>query len=124
MAPQKKKPTAAKAGKPKEKPAPRAKAASPAPKAAQKANPAEVAAIRRSFEENLVRRQGRFAPVASMNDYYLALAYTVRDRLLDRWTKTSKTYFEKASRTRVQKNGNYPAFNVSGNSLAKASDEP
>lgn len=34
-----------------------------------------------------------------MNDYYMALAYTVSDHLMHHWTKTAKTYLEQASRT-------------------------
>jgi glycogen phosphorylase len=59
----------------------------------------QISSIKQSFLDNLAYIQGRFAPVASTNDYYMALAYTIRDRLMCRWTKTSKTYFEKASRT-------------------------
>jgi starch phosphorylase len=58
-----------------------------------------VPAIKQAFIDNLAFIQGRFAPIATPNDYYMALAYTVRDRLLDHWTKTARTYFEKASRT-------------------------
>lgn len=59
----------------------------------------QVTSIKQDFNDNLAYVQGRFSPVASPNDYYMALAYTVRDRLMDRWTKTAKTYFTKASRT-------------------------
>lgn len=59
----------------------------------------QVTSIKQDFNDNLAYVQGRFPPVASPNDYYMALAYTVRDRLMDRWTKTAKTYFTKASRT-------------------------
>ena len=59
----------------------------------------QVNSIKQAFVDNLAYIQGRFAPVASINDYYMALAYTVRDRLMDHWTKTAKTYLEKASRT-------------------------
>lgn len=58
-----------------------------------------VPAIKQSFLDNLSYIQGRFQPIASKNDYYMALAYTVRDRLMELWTKTAKTYFEKESRT-------------------------
>jgi glycogen phosphorylase len=58
-----------------------------------------VKSIKKSFIDNLTFIQGKFAPIATKNDYYMALAYTIRDRLMDSWTKTSKTYFEKASRT-------------------------
>ena len=37
--------------------------------------------------------------VATLNDYYMAAAYTVRDRLLDRWLSTAKTYKKQQSRT-------------------------
>jgi starch phosphorylase len=58
-----------------------------------------VEAIKRGILENLICIQGRFSPVATPNDYYLAVAYTVRDRLLAQWAKTAQTYYERASRT-------------------------
>ncbi|MBU0743911.1 MAG: glycogen/starch/alpha-glucan phosphorylase [Gammaproteobacteria bacterium] len=59
----------------------------------------QVASIKQSFLDNLAYVQGRFAPIASINDYYMSLAYTIKDRLMSHWTKTAKTYLEKASRT-------------------------
>ena len=58
-----------------------------------------VEAIKRGFIDNLFCIQARFPAVATKNDYYQALAYTVRDRLLARWIKTSETYKVRASRT-------------------------
>jgi starch phosphorylase len=58
-----------------------------------------IEAIKRGFTENLFCIQARFPAVATRNDYYQALAYTVRDRLLARWIKTSETYKIHASRT-------------------------
>ncbi|RJR24125.1 MAG: glycogen/starch/alpha-glucan phosphorylase [Desulfobacteraceae bacterium] len=58
-----------------------------------------VAEIREAILENLTCIQGRFIPVATLNDYYLAAAYTVRDRILSRWAKTAQTYYRKESRT-------------------------
>jgi starch phosphorylase len=58
-----------------------------------------VADIKEAILENLVCVQGRFSPVATRNDYYLAIAYTVRDRLLCHWAKTAHTYYDLASRT-------------------------
>jgi starch phosphorylase len=58
-----------------------------------------VARIKQAILDNLVCIQGRFAPIATPNDYYLAVAYTVRDRLLAQWAKTAHTYYERASRT-------------------------
>lgn len=58
-----------------------------------------VAAIKQSFLENLAYIQGKFAPIATKNDYYMTLAYTIRDRLMATWTKTARTYFNQAART-------------------------
>ncbi len=58
-----------------------------------------VAEIKQAILDNLTCIQGRFAPVVTRNDYYLAVAYTVRDRILARWARTAHTYYERASRT-------------------------
>lgn len=58
-----------------------------------------TAAIKRAIRESLFYLQARFPAVATRNDYYLALAYAVRDRLLHRWLRAAQTYYEKASRT-------------------------
>ncbi len=59
----------------------------------------DVEAWKRAFRGNLFYVLGRFPATATANDKYLALAYSVRDRLLDRWVKTSETYFRKKVRT-------------------------
>ncbi|MEA3243219.1 MAG: glycogen/starch/alpha-glucan phosphorylase [Pseudomonadota bacterium] len=59
----------------------------------------DVASIRQSFLESLYFVQARFPEVATRNDYYLALAWTVRDRLLRRWVDTAATYYRHASRS-------------------------
>ncbi len=56
-------------------------------------------AIARAFRENLYYLQARFPAVATRNDNYMALAYTIRDRLLHRWIATAQTYLERQSRT-------------------------
>lgn len=56
-------------------------------------------AIARAFRENLYYLQARFPAVATRNDNYMALAYTIRDRLLHRWIATAQTYLEHQSRT-------------------------
>jgi starch phosphorylase len=58
-----------------------------------------VEAIKRDFLANLYTRLAKFQAVANTNDHYRALAYTVRDRLLERWIHTAQTYFQNASRT-------------------------
>ena len=57
-----------------------------------------VETIKRAFLDNLYYVQAKFPQVATQNDYYMALAYTVRDRLLNRWLNTNQTYLEKTSR--------------------------
>ncbi|OFZ89627.1 MAG: glycogen phosphorylase [Betaproteobacteria bacterium RBG_16_64_18] len=56
-------------------------------------------AIRLAFLDNLFYVQGRFLEVASVDDQYKALAYTVRDRLLHRWVSTVQTYQRRNPRT-------------------------
>jgi glycogen phosphorylase len=58
-----------------------------------------VDAIKRDFLDNLFYLQARFPAVATRHDLYMALAYTVRDRLLKRWIKTSATYLAERART-------------------------
>jgi glycogen phosphorylase len=55
--------------------------------------------LKRSFLDNLFYVLGKFPGLASQNDYYQALAYTVRDRMLQRWINTAATYTNEGSRT-------------------------
>jgi starch phosphorylase len=48
-----------------------------------------VETLKRAILDNLFYVQGRSRATATMNDYYMALAYTVRDRLLHRWIQSS-----------------------------------
>ncbi len=54
----------------------------------------EIATLRRAMADNLFYIQGKFPGIATKNDYYMALAYTVRDRLLQRWLNTWQTYLK------------------------------
>ena len=54
-----------------------------------------VAALERAFANNLFYVQGKFAASATRNDYYMALAYTVRDRLLRRLLDAVETWLNK-----------------------------
>jgi glycogen phosphorylase len=58
-----------------------------------------VESIKRAFADNLFCVQARFPAVATKNDYYQALAHTVRDRLLARWIRSSETFKNRARRT-------------------------
>ena len=56
-------------------------------------------ALKRSFQHNLFYMQGKFPVLATGYDYYMALAYTVRDRMLQRWNSTASAYTQHGSRT-------------------------
>ena len=56
-------------------------------------------ALRRAFVDNLYYVQGKFPALATKHDYYMALAYTVRDRLLQRWISTASAYTQHGCRT-------------------------
>ena len=56
-------------------------------------------ALKRAFLDNLFYMQGKFPALATKRDYYLALAYVVRDRLLQRWVSTAAEYTKQRSRT-------------------------
>lgn len=55
--------------------------------------------LKRAFLDNLFYIQGVSFTDATNYDYYVALAYTVRDRLLQRFLKTIETY--KKNRTKI-----------------------
>jgi starch phosphorylase len=54
----------------------------------------DVEALAQSFLDNLFFVQGRSMERATVNDLYMALAHTVRDRLVERWIQTVKNYQE------------------------------
>jgi len=56
-------------------------------------------AFKQAFLENLFYVQGKFPALATKTDYYHALAYAVRDRLLHRWISTAAAYTRLGSRT-------------------------
>jgi starch phosphorylase len=49
--------------------------------------------IREAFLNNLFYVQAKTCRTATRNDRYLALAYTVRDRMLERWMRSIDLYF-------------------------------
>jgi starch phosphorylase len=58
-----------------------------------------VETLKKAYCDNLFYIQGRFSKVATPNDNYQALAYTVRDRLLHKWITTAETYKDTRART-------------------------
>jgi starch phosphorylase len=63
--------------------------------------------IRHDFVEKLFFQLAKFPGVATINDHYLALAYTVRDRLLHRWVRSARTYLEGQHRTVIYLSAEY-----------------
>ncbi|MFO1100603.1 MAG: glycogen/starch/alpha-glucan phosphorylase [Xanthobacteraceae bacterium] len=59
----------------------------------------DLEAWTRAFRRNLYSFLGRFPVTATTNDKYQALAYSVREQLLDRWVKTAETYYRNKART-------------------------
>ena len=57
-----------------------------------------IETLRRAVLDNLFYIHGKFPAIATPNDYYMALAYTVRDRLLHRWVKTVETWLQKETK--------------------------
>src|SRR4030066_1032763 len=53
-----------------------------------------VEVIKRSVLDNLYFHLAKVPLTATQNDWYLALAYTVRDRMIQRWIKTLQNFTE------------------------------
>ncbi len=56
-------------------------------------------ALKHAFLDNLFYIQGKFPALATKTDYYMALAYAVRDRIMQRWISTAAAYTRQGSRT-------------------------
>jgi glycogen phosphorylase len=54
--------------------------------------------LARAIVDNLFYVQGELPEYASRNDWYMALAHSVRDRLIDRWIKTVRTLMKHDTR--------------------------
>jgi starch phosphorylase len=51
-----------------------------------------VMALQQAVLDNLMYLQARFPAIATPFNWYMALAHSVRDRLLERWVNTTKAY--------------------------------
>src|SRR6476661_8959151 len=71
-------------------------AAAPTANAFRSAEPArsglDADALQRDVIDNLTCLQARYPDIATPHDWYMALAYSVRDRMLARWVNTVQTY--------------------------------
>ena len=54
----------------------------------------QAATLKQAVMDHLRYSVGRLPAVASAHDYYYALALAVRDRMQQRWMKTTQTYFD------------------------------
>src|SRR5678815_1924904 len=54
--------------------------------------PSHTESIKSDILDHLFYSRARLPEIATPNDWYMALALTVRDRLLDRWIKTVRTF--------------------------------
>ena len=63
--------------------------------------------LRHDVVRKLYFELAKFPAVATRNDHYLALAYTVRDRLLHRWVSSAKTILVNQHRTVVYLSAEY-----------------
>jgi glycogen phosphorylase len=57
-----------------------------------------VPALKQAILDNLYFIQGRPPQLATLNDWYMALAYTIRDRTVERWVKSFTTLREERVR--------------------------
>jgi glycogen phosphorylase len=73
--------------------------------------------LKRAFLDNLFYVQGKSPEIATLQDYYMALAYTVRDRMLHHWLNTASTYRENRSRTAVYLSAEFLMGPYLGNNL-------
>lgn len=76
-----------------------------------------VETLRRAIADNLFYVIGRSPETASLNDGYLALAYTIRDRLLQRWIASVKTYHQPQVKTVAYLSAEYLMGPHLGNNL-------
>jgi starch phosphorylase len=53
-----------------------------------------AAALQRGVLDNLLCLRGRYPAIAHPHDWYMALAYSVRDRMLARWAASVQTYVD------------------------------
>ena len=67
----------------------------------------DAASLRKDIVQKLFFELAKFPDVATRNDYYLALAYAVRDRLLFRWINSSRAYYTGRHRSVIYLSAEY-----------------
>jgi len=74
-------------------------------------------ALQRSVLDNLVCLQGRFPEIATPRDWYMALAYSVRDRLMARWIQSVRAYEKRSTKVACYLSAEFLMGPQLGNSL-------
>jgi glycogen phosphorylase len=77
----------------------------------------DVATLRRAIRDNLFYRCGNVPRLATRSDYYLAVAYTVRDRLMQRWLSTAGALLDQPTRVVCYLSAEYLLGPSLGNAL-------
>jgi len=73
--------------------------------------------LQRAVVDNLLYLQGRFPRIASPSDWYMALAYSVRDRMLARLESTVRAYKQREVKVAVYLSAEYLIGPQLGNNL-------
>jgi glycogen phosphorylase len=73
--------------------------------------------LKQEFLKKLFYIQGKFPKLATQNDYYVALAYTIRDLLLRRWISSAAAYTHRGVRTVAYLSAEYLMGPHLGNNL-------
>lgn len=58
----------------------------------------DIETLKRAFLDNLFYLQGKIPELATRNDFYMALAFTVRDRMLHRSLHMNREFYKKRSK--------------------------
>jgi starch phosphorylase len=77
----------------------------------------DVETLRRAIRDNLFYRCGNVPALATRSDYYLAVAYTVRDRLMQRWLSTARMLLAQPTRVVCYLSAEYLLGPSLGNAL-------
>jgi starch phosphorylase len=84
----------------------------------------DAPALAEDFEKKLFFELAKFKEVATTNDCYLALAYAIRDRLLQRWVRSARTYLDGQHRTVLYLSAEYLMGPQLANNLLNLGIEP
>ncbi len=77
----------------------------------------DVETLRRAIQDNLFYRCGNVPKLATRSDYYLAVAFTVRDRLMQRWLSTAMALLAEPTRVVCYLSAEYLLGPSLGNAL-------